>query len=146
MHVGSFSRPPSVPFPTVTVANDKEKTVLVVEDDEAISNLVRKALEHAGFRVVTQRDGEAALVSCVEERPHVIILDVNLPKLDGFTVARRIKAVASLKHIPIIFTTALDRASDKISGIQAGAKHYLTKPFKVDELVSKVTKLVEDGR
>ena len=71
--------------------------------------------------------------------------DLN-EKLDGFTVARRIKAVASLKHIPIIFTTALDRASDKISGIQAGAKHYLTKPFKVDELVSKVTKLVEDGR
>lgn len=119
-------------------------TILVVEDDASIRLLVSRTLEHKGYKVVTASDGEAALVSCVEHRPAAILLDVNLPKLDGFTVAKRIKAVPNLKHIPIIFVTAQDRAGDMIAGIQAGAKHYLTKPFKADELLAKLAKLVGD--
>lgn len=119
-------------------------TILVVEDDPSITMMIRRALEHKGYVVVTASDGEAALVQCVEQRPSVLILDVNLPKLDGFTVAKRVKAVPNLKAIPIIFLTAMDRPGDMISGIQAGAKHYLTKPFKVDDLISKVVKLAGD--
>lgn len=119
-------------------------TILVVEDDPSISMMIRKALEHKSYIVVTATDGEAALVKCVEHRPAAMILDVNLPKLDGFTVAKRIKAVPNLKQIPIIFLTAMDRPGDMIAGIQAGAKHYLTKPFKVDDLLAKVAKLVGD--
>lgn len=116
--------------------------VLVVEDDPSISALLTKALQNNGYTVVNASDGEAALVLCVEERPDVILLDVNLPKLDGFSVAKRLKGVQSLKGIPIIFLTAKDRPADMIQGIQAGAKHYLTKPFKIEELMSKVSKLV----
>ncbi len=119
------------------------QTVMVVEDDKSISALLTKALQNDGLRVVTAMDGEAALVVCVEERPDVILLDVNLPKLDGFSVAKRLKGVDSLKNIPIIFLTAKDRPSDMILGIQAGAKHYLTKPFNIEDLLGKVRKLLE---
>lgn len=120
-------------------------TILVVEDDPSIALLIRKTLESRGYQVVTATDGEAALVACVEHRPAAMILDVNLPKLDGFTVAKRVKAVASLKHIPIIFLTAQDRPADMIAGIQAGAKHYLTKPFKTEDLIGKLAKLVGEA-
>lgn len=123
------------------MAADAVKKVLVVEDDKSISALLVRALENDGFKVVTATDGEAALVTCVEERPDVMLLDVNLPKLDGFSVAKRIKGVESLKNIPIIFLTAKDRPADMIQGIQAGAKHYVTKPFNIEELVKKVRKL-----
>jgi DNA-binding response OmpR family regulator len=123
------------------MAADSVKKVLVVEDDKSISALLVRALENDGFKVVTATDGEAALVTCVEERPDVMLLDVNLPKLDGFSVAKRIKGVESLKNIPIIFLTAKDRPADMIQGIQAGAKHYVTKPFNIEELVKKVRKL-----
>ena len=116
--------------------------ILVVEDDGAILRLIETALTHEGYAVVTATDGEAALVRCVEERPKVVILDVNLPKMDGFTVAKRLKGVDSLRQIPIIFLTARDRPADIIAGIQAGARHYLTKPFNASELVRKVTKLL----
>lgn len=126
------------------MSNNSGPTILVVEDDPSISLLICRTLEHKGYKVVTAKDGEAALVSCVDNRPAAMILDVNLPKLDGFTVAKRVKAVASLKHIPIIFLTAQDRPADMIAGIQAGAKHYLTKPFKADDLLGKLAKLVGD--
>jgi DNA-binding response OmpR family regulator len=116
--------------------------ILVVEDDPAISALLKKALENNAYRVVTAGDGEEALIICVEERPDIVLLDVNLPKLDGFSVAKRLKGVDSLKNIPIIFLTAKDRPTDMIQGIQAGAKHYLTKPFNMDELLAKVKKLL----
>lgn len=126
------------------VSTNSGPTILVVEDDPSISLLICRTLEHKGYKVVTAKDGEAALASCVDNRPAAMILDVNLPKLDGFTVAKRVKAVASLKHIPIIFLTAQDRPADMIAGIQAGAKHYLTKPFKADDLLGKLAKLVGD--
>ncbi len=124
------------------MSSASQHKVLVVEDDPSISALLSKALDNGGYQVVTAGDGEAALVLCVEERPDVILLDVNLPKLDGFSVAKRLKGVDSLKSIPIIFLTAKDRPADMIAGIQAGAKHYVTKPFNIDDLLSKVGKLV----
>lgn len=123
-----------------TLASDL-KRVLVVEDDLAIAGLLTRSLEAEGYETAAVHDGEAGLIKCVEFRPHVLLLDVNLPKLDGFSVAKRLKTVDALKNIPIIFLTAKDRPTDMIQGIQAGAKHYLTKPFKLEELLLKVHKL-----
>jgi DNA-binding response OmpR family regulator len=120
------------------------KRVLVVEDDMAIAGLLTRSLENEGYEVTAVHDGESGLVKCVEFKPHVVLLDVNLPKLDGFSVAKRLKGVEALKNIPIIFLTAKDRPTDMIQGIQAGAKHYLTKPFKLDDLLTKVRKLIGD--
>jgi DNA-binding response OmpR family regulator len=118
------------------------KTVLVVEDDPAISGLLQRALSASGYLVEVANDGEVALLKCEATLPSLLILDVNLPKLDGFSVAKRLKATDNLKHIPILFLTAQDRPKDMIQGIQAGARHYVTKPFKLEELLSKVKKLV----
>jgi two-component system, OmpR family, response regulator len=117
------------------------KLVLVVEDDPAIAKLVARTLEAEGYVVDMVHDGEAALVYCANKQPDVMVLDVNLPKLDGFGVAKRMKTSAEMRMIPIIFLTAKDRPQDMIAGIQAGAKHYLSKPFKAADLVSKVKKL-----
>jgi two-component system, OmpR family, response regulator len=117
------------------------KLILVAEDDLAIARLVARTLEAEGFLVERVHDGEAALNTCAQRLPDVVVLDVNLPRLDGFSVARTMKSTPLLKSIPIIFLTAKDRPQDLIAGIQAGAKHYITKPFKNEDLVTKVRKL-----
>lgn len=118
------------------------KKVLVIEDDAAISGMLEVRLSSVGYEVLVAGDGEAGLIGCVEFRPDLILLDVNLPKIDGFSVAKRLKGADALKNVPIIFLTARDRPGDMIEGIQAGAKHYVTKPFDMDQLLKKVRKLV----
>lgn len=117
--------------------------VLVVEDDPSICALLERALSSHGYIVHVATDGEAGLVKCLEVRPDVLLLDVNLPKLDGLSLAKQLKANDALKNIPIVFLTAQGRPKDMIAGIQAGARHYLTKPFKLDDLLSKVKKLTQ---
>jgi DNA-binding response OmpR family regulator len=117
-------------------------TVLVVEDDPSISGLLERALSSNGYTVHVAGDGLLGLEKCSSVEPDVVVLDVNLPKLDGLAVAREMKAKEDLKHIPIVFLTAQDRPKDMIAGIQAGARHYLTKPFKLDDLLSKIKKLL----
>lgn len=117
------------------------KTILVVEDDAAISGIVTKTLESSGYVTHAVFDGDGALPRAIEVSPDAIILDVNLPNVDGFRVAKQLKARADTKSIPIIFLTAQDGPMNVISGIQAGAKHYLTKPFKLPDLLEKVAKL-----
>jgi len=77
----------------------------------------------------------------MELRPDVILLDVNLPNMDGFAIAQEMKDSRVLSKIPIIFLTARDRSLDVVKGIQVGAKHYITKPFKIDDVLRKVQKL-----
>jgi DNA-binding response OmpR family regulator len=119
----------------------RPKLVLVVEDDLAIAKLVSRTLEAEGFHVEMVHDGQSALAYCTDKTPDVMVLDVNLPKLDGFGVAKQMKVSPEMRGIPIIFLTAKGLPKDMIAGIQAGAKHYLTKPFKGEDLVSKVRKL-----
>jgi DNA-binding response OmpR family regulator len=116
-------------------------TVLVVEDDPAISTLLERALTAEGYTVHVAGDGAKAIETCGRVTPNVVLLDVNLPKIDGFQVAKQLKANPEMKNVPIVFLTAQDRPRDVIAGIQAGAKHYVTKPFKLDELLAKVKKL-----
>jgi DNA-binding response OmpR family regulator len=115
--------------------------ILVVEDDPAISTLLDRALSADGYTVHLAGDGARALEQCAKVTPDVVLLDVNLPKMDGFQVAKEMKARPEMKNVPIVFLTAQDRPRDVIAGIQAGARHYVTKPFKLDELLAKIKKL-----
>jgi len=115
------------------------KRILVADDDPAISRLLERILGQE-FDVYTASDGRAALTLAGQINPHLLVLDVMMPALDGFAVAAQVRLVPHLKNVPIIFLTARDNALDTIKGIQAGARHYITKPFKIDDVTSKVRK------
>jgi DNA-binding response OmpR family regulator len=108
---------------------------LIVDDDRVLADLVGFTLRRAGFEVVLAYDGEAALRRWVEERPDIIVLDVNMPKLDGFGVCRRIREEAST---PIILLTVRGEEDDIVRGLQLGADDYIPKPFSPRELVARV--------
>lgn len=117
------------------------KRVLVVEDDPAIADMLSKMLIRF-YEVRVVNDGGAAISTAVGFRPDVILLDVNLPNMDGFAIAQALKKSPDLGKIPIVFLTAQDRSLDVVKGIQVGAKHYITKPFKMDDVIKKIRKLV----
>ncbi|MCL4530893.1 MAG: response regulator transcription factor [Chloroflexi bacterium] len=110
--------------------------VLLVDDEPSILQLARMYLERDGFHTQEARDGEAALDAVSRLRPALVVLDVMLPKLDGFEVCRRLRAANN--KIPILMLTARDEDIDKILGLELGADDYLTKPFNPRELVARV--------
>ncbi len=109
--------------------------ILLVDDEANIVELARLYLERDGFRVAAAGDGQAALDAVAREAPALLVLDLMLPKLDGYEVCRRIRAKSDL---PIIMLTARDEDMDKIVGLELGADDYLTKPFNPRELVARV--------
>jgi two-component system, OmpR family, response regulator len=110
--------------------------VLVVDDEEAITDLVSTALRYEGFEVDVRANGRAALDAVTGFRPQLIVLDVMLPDLDGFEMARRLQAEG--RRVPILFLTARDATEDKVRGLTLGGDDYVTKPFSLDELVARV--------
>ncbi len=110
--------------------------VLVVDDEESITDLVATALRYEGFEVEIAAGGRAALRLATSFRPHLIVLDVMLPDLDGFEVQRRL--AADRLRVPILFLTARDATEDKVRGLTVGADDYVTKPFSLEELVARV--------
>jgi CheY-like chemotaxis protein len=116
------------------------QTIMVVEDDPAIREMLVRSLG-LEYQVYEAQDGHAALETLAQiELPDLLIADVMMPRMDGLTLARALKAEARTRAIPIIFLTGLDSAKDVVQGINAGARHYLTKPFKIQDLLSKVGK------
>jgi two-component system alkaline phosphatase synthesis response regulator PhoP len=109
--------------------------VLLVDDEPGILQLGRLYLERAGFRVAQAADGEAALREAERQRPKLIILDIMLPKVDGFEVCRRLRDAGN--DVPILMLTARDDDIDKVIGLELGADDYLTKPFNPRELVAR---------
>src|SRR2546421_11451094 len=114
---------------------DAVATILVVDDEPRIVQLVRDYLEHSGFAVLTAADGPAALRAARTGRPDLVILDLGLPGLDGLDVARALRRDG---EVPIIMLTARAEESDKLVGLELGADDYLTKPFSPKELVARV--------
>ena len=114
--------------------------ILLVDDEPSILQLAQMYLEREGFRVETAQDGEAALESIKRLSPALIVLDVMLPKLDGFEVCRRLRAEQN--PLAILMLTARDEDIDKILGLELGADDYLTKPFNPRELVARVKALL----
>ena len=110
--------------------------ILLVDDEPSILQLSRMYLEREGFRIDSVMDGEAALAAIAREHPVLVVLDVMLPKLDGFEVCRRLRAMND--PIAILMLTARDEDIDKIVGLELGADDYLTKPFNPRELVARV--------
>ena len=111
------------------------ETILLVDDEQNIIDLAAMYLEQEGFRIVSARDGAAALEKVKSERPALMVLDLMLPKIDGWQVCRRVRSESDL---PIIMLTARDDDIDKIVGLELGADDYLTKPFNPRELVARV--------
>lgn len=111
------------------------KRILIIEDDPVIAEVQKDYLEASGFRVEIAEDGEAGLAKAMEEEVDLIILDLMLPKTDGFEICRRIRRE---KNIPILMVSAKKEDVDKIRGLGLGADDYLTKPFSVGELVARV--------
>jgi two-component system OmpR family response regulator len=110
--------------------------VLVVDDESNITDLVATALRYEGFDVSTAGDGRTALSLVESFRPHVIVLDVMLPDLDGFEVQRRL--VERGQRAPVLFLTARDATEDKVHGLTIGGDDYVTKPFSLEELIARI--------
>ncbi len=110
--------------------------VLYVEDDETLKFITSENLERAGFEVISATDGIEAWNLFTSEDPDVCVLDVNLPKLDGFSLARKIRETD--KDVPILFVTAKTLKEDKIEGLLLGGDDYLVKPFSIEELILKI--------
>jgi two-component system, OmpR family, alkaline phosphatase synthesis response regulator PhoP len=117
--------------------------ILLVDDEPSIIQLARMYLEREGFRTESANDGEAALDKVAREYPALVVLDVMLPKLDGFEVCRRLRA--SQNPTAILMLTARDEDIDKILGLELGADDYLTKPFNPRELVARVKAILRRG-
>jgi DNA-binding response OmpR family regulator len=110
-------------------------TILVVEDEANIADLVDMYLRKEGFRVLLATSGEDGLAAAKRERPRLVVLDVGLPGMDGLEVCRRLRAESP---VPVIFLTARDSEIDRVLGLEMGADDYLTKPFSPRELVARV--------
>ena len=112
--------------------------VLIVEDEPALSTLLKYNLEKEGFRVQESHDGEDALLQVLECSPDLILLDWMLPQVSGIEVCRRLRARPETKNIPIVMLTARGEDSDRVRGLDTGADDYLTKPFSMNELLARV--------
>ena len=115
--------------------SDEPPRILIVEDEESLSDSVRYNLEREGYSVDIARDGRAALEAFRAQSPSLVILDLMLPEVSGLDVCRAIRAESD---VPIIMVTAKDSEADKVTGLELGADDYVTKPFSVRELVSRV--------
>ncbi|MFZ5897326.1 MAG: response regulator transcription factor [Myxococcota bacterium] len=128
----------SAPKPTAGA----RKRIIVAEDDTAIATLLTRVLSQH-YDVSHAASGSRALEMAAEPpAPALFMLDVMMPDLDGFAVATKLRTIQQLKHVPIIFLTARTAPTDIIRGIQTGARHYIQKPFKIEDVLNKVKKTI----
>jgi len=120
----------------------RRKRVLIVEDEEALSRLMRWQLESVGFEVKTETHGATALAFAAEHRPDLVILDLRLPDIHGYEVCRQLRKVYHPWIVPILMVTAMDKPIDQVRGYAHGADAYLTKPYEEAELLRTVTLLL----
>lgn len=116
--------------------------ILVIDDDPAISELVAVNLEMAGYDVSQAEDGIKGQALALQLQPDLIILDLMLPRVDGFTICQRLRRDERTVEMPILMLTALSQTQDKVEGFNAGADDYLTKPFEVEELLARIRALL----
>lgn len=116
----------------------KPDTILVVEDEEDIQELIRFNLRRAGYDVVTVASGEAALTALQQQPPQLVLLDLMLPGTDGLEVCRRMRADSATRKIPVIMVTAKGEESDVVAGLELGADDYVVKPFSPRVLIARV--------
>ncbi len=116
----------------------QETTILIVDDESSIRDMIAVALDAAGFNTLTAENAHAALVSVVDQRPDLVLLDWMLPGGSGIELARRLKRDESTEEIPIIMLTARTSEDNKVQGLDVGVDDYVTKPFSPRELVARI--------
>ena len=121
---------------------NKQKKILVVDDEKNMRKFLRIELEYRKFTVILAKDGKEALMRAKAEMPDLIVLDVMMPKIDGYTVCRSLKSNEQYRSIPIILLTVQGRKRDIQKGLDALADAYITKPFISEELVEKINELI----
>ena len=120
--------------------------ILVIDDDLAINELIKINLELQGYEVIQAYNGTEGFALAKQEAPALIVLDVMMPEVDGFTVAQRIRQCQEIAETPIIMLTALSQLNDKVNGFNLGVDDYLTKPFETEELIVRVRALLKRTR
>lgn len=120
--------------------------VLVVDDSWTDLTLMTSPLREEGFEIITAADGDEALEKAWREQPSVILLDVVLPKQNGFQVCRRLREAEQSKNIPVILVSGKDTPMDQRWGLQQGADFYITKPFSPEDLIAKVRSVIGNRR
>ncbi len=116
--------------------------ILVIDDDPTITELVSINLEMAGYEISQAEDGIKGQALALQIQPDLIMLDLMLPKVDGFTVCQRLRRDQRTTNIPVLMLTALGQTQDKVDGFNAGADDYLTKPFEIEEMLARVKALL----
>src|SRR3989442_1346519 len=118
----------------------QERHILVLEDDPWVQTLLKKQLTAHGFKVTIAGDGLDGLMKLETLRPDLMICDVMMPNLDGMEFVKAVKSNSETQRIPIIFLTAKSDPRSMIDGINVGARFYVTKPFQIEDLLSKITR------
>ena len=118
--------------------------LLIIEDELPMRTALKDCLEAEGYRVLTASDGEAGLERALKEKPDLVLLDIMLPKLDGFALCAELRRLS--KDVPVLMLTAKGQVEDRVSGLDAGADDYLIKPFSTDELLARVRALLRRAR
>jgi twitching motility two-component system response regulator PilG len=119
-----------------------KKKILVVEDEESLLKLQSILLTIRGYTVEGVMDGQSALEAVKTMNPDLILLDIMLPKIDGFEVCRQVKANEATHHIPVVMLTAKKSMEDRVKGEQAGADFYITKPYKASVVIETIQRLL----
>lgn len=119
------------------VERDK-KTILVVDDEQSIMELLVFNLQKEGYNTLEAYDGVTAVEMAINEKPDLILLDVMIPKMDGISVCKKIRYALNISNIPILMISAKDTESDKIVGLEMGADDYITKPFQIREVMARI--------
>lgn len=117
------------------IVNENKKTVLIVDDEKPIVDILEYNLKKEGYNTLIANDGLEAVNIALEKKPNIILLDIMLPKMDGLTVCKKVRTAL---NIPIIMLTAKEEEIDKILGLELGADDYVTKPFSVRELIARI--------
>ena len=125
---------------------EKKRRILVVDDEKFMVTVVKDRLEASGYEVLTAGDGQEALEKARSEGPDLIILDIMMPKLDGYQVCRMLKFDEKYNKIPIILFTARAQSSDELLGKEVGADAYVVKPFTPSVLLAKIKELLDKNK
>lgn len=121
----------------------EQKRILIADDEEDLVTTLQFTLEKEGYECLTAYDGKEALDKAKSENPDLIILDIMMPKMNGYEVSRLLKFDKRYKHIPIVMLTARTQEKDRELGDETGADMYVTKPFEMDNLVSTVNNILK---
>src|SRR5579862_5094859 len=114
--------------------------ILIIEDEAPMRTALKDVVEAEGYRALTAADGESGLKRAIEEKPDLILLDIMMPRLDGYAVCAELRRLAS--PVPILMLTAKGQVDDRVVGLDAGADDYLVKPFSTEELLARVRALL----